>query len=161
MDFPAVRILCKSSHMTNSTLRFFFAYGAGGCLWAGDTTTREKLGVGPVDASFRDLQGREIVGPKLLISVPARDLRDQIDFEHSAYLNPLYQPDPSLWTQALCECFNAKVDTLIALLRHELGARYDILDQQPRYSEDPRLAAYLLLHPDLSPVNTVTPPFDR
>lgn len=134
--------------MAKGVLRFFFDYGAGGCLWAGDNGTREEMGPGPVDA-------------RLLVTKPARDLRDRLDFEHSGYLNPLYPPDPSLWTQALCDRFNARVETLLELLRHELGARYEIVDEQPRYREDPRLGEYLESNPDLSAFNEVAAPTVR
>ena len=131
--------------MTKGILRFFFDYGAGGCLWAGDNETREEMGPGPVDE-------------KLFFSSSARDLRDQLDFEHSGYLNPLYPPDPSLWTQALCDRFNAGVDTLLELLRRELGASYDIVDEQRRYCEDPRLGEYLENNAGLAALNEVDAP---
>lgn len=131
--------------MTKSILRFFFDYGAGGCLWAGDNETREEFGPGPVDE-------------KLFVSKPACDLRVQLDFEHSGYLNPLYPPDPSLWTQTLCDRFNAGVDTLLGLLRHELGASYDIVDEQQRYCEDPRLGEYLENNAGLAALNEVDAP---
>lgn len=134
--------------MTKTVLRFFFDYGAGGCLWAGDAKALAELGPGPVDIG-------------LALSKPAQDLRDQLDFMHSGYLNPLYPPDPSLWTQALCDRFNSRVETLLALLHHELGPEYDIQDRQPRYSQDPCLAAYLADHPNLSAVDDVTTPTVR
>ena len=91
----------------------------------------------------------------------AQNLRDQLDFEHSGYLNPLYPPDPSLWTQSLCDHFNANVDRLLALLRHELGKDFDILDEQIRYEEDPQLDGYLAINPGLSKLNEITLPTVR
>ncbi|MCM5557270.1 hypothetical protein [Pleomorphomonas sp. JP5] len=91
----------------------------------------------------------------VVLSERAQDLRDQLDFEHSGYLNPLYPLDPSLWTQALCDRFNASIDRLLALLRREIGADYDILDEQVRYGEDVRLDEYLAAHPGLARVNEV------
>ncbi|MEF0938946.1 hypothetical protein [Rhizobium sp. BR 362] len=138
--------------MTKGVLRFFFDYCAGGCLWAGDVATRDRLGAGPVDAAVYDLEGRESRKPRLVLSDAARRLRDQLDTEHSGYLNPLYQLDPSPWTQAVCDNFNASVDRLLAILRNELGADYEILDQQRRYVEDPALGKYLAANPKLAAI---------
>ncbi len=43
---PFGRALLKGVHMKKVVghLRFFFDYGAGGCLWAGDVQTTEALG---------------------------------------------------------------------------------------------------------------------
>ncbi|NKX44996.1 hypothetical protein [Roseicyclus persicicus] len=144
--------------MTKGALRFFFDHGAGGCLWAGDEDTRARLGVGPVDAGSFDLKGRVLSPARLPLSAAAQRLRDDLGFQHSRYLNPLYPPDPSLWSQALCDRFNADVDRLLALLRRELGGDYDITDEQPRYAEDPRLADYLAKNPGLKVMDRVTRP---
>lgn len=142
--------------MTKGVLRFFFGYGAGGCLWAGNDETRIKLGDGPVDAADYAPTGQVSRKPKLILSVSIHQLRDQIDFQHSGYLNPLYPPDPSLWTQGLCDRFNASVEALLALLHQELGEDYDIIDQQRRYVEDPELSEYLAENPSLSRIDEVT-----
>ncbi|MDO5706981.1 MAG: hypothetical protein Q4G49_18170 [Paracoccus sp. (in: a-proteobacteria)] len=133
--------------MIKGVLRFFFDYGAG-CLWAGDAKTRDLLDVGPVDR-------------KLPLSVPVREQTDRILSAHACYLNPLYPPDPSLWSQSLCDRFNADVDSLILNLRQEIGEDYDILDQQERYAEDVRLTAYLLEHPELERLHEATQPTVR
>lgn len=143
--------------MTKSVLRFFFEYGAGGCLWAGDAATLDRLGFGPVDAEHRSLDGRR--KPAVLeLSDTACHLRDRLDFEHSGYLNPLYPPDPSLWSQALCDRFNADVDQLLTLLRQELSADFIILDKMSRYAEDTRLADYLAKNPGLVLMDEVMKP---
>jgi hypothetical protein len=140
--------------MIRASLRFFFDHGAGGCLWAGDDATRAQLGLGPLDAAtFRD--GQPVAPPRLPLSDAARHLRDHLDALHARYLNPLYPPDPSLWSQALCDRFNADVDRLLALLRAELGGRYTIADEQPRCAEDARLGAYLAENPGLGVMDEV------
>jgi len=58
----------------------------------------------------------------------AQNLRDQLDFAHSANLKPLYPPNPSLWALYLCDHFNANVDRLLKILCQELGKDFDILD---------------------------------
>ncbi|WCR18686.1 hypothetical protein [Paracoccus alcaliphilus] len=147
--------------MTKGALRFFFDYGAGGCLWAGDAETCASLGVGPLDAGSFGLHGFALSSSKLRLSETVHRLRDQLDFQHSCYLNPLYPPDPSLWSQALCDQFNADVDRLLVLLRQELGGDYNILDEQPRYAEDARLGDYLANNPDLQLLDQVTVPTVR
>lgn len=104
---------------------------------------------------FFNLQGQVIKPACVELSEIAKSLRDQLDFEHSGYLNPLYPPDPSLWSQALCDRFNANVDRLVALLRQEIGNDYDILDEQIRYLEDPQLDHYLMRNSELSKLNEV------
>jgi hypothetical protein len=127
--------------MTKGVLRFFFDYSEV-CLWAEDAVTRNELGVGPIDC-------------RLPLSGAARALIAKVGFEQSGYLNHIYPPDPSLWTQDLCDSFNEKVDQLLCLLREELGEQYDILDQQIRYVQDPALELYLTKHPELSPISQV------
>ncbi|MEH3092497.1 MAG: hypothetical protein PGN20_10745 [Agrobacterium cavarae] len=143
--------------MSKGVLRFFFDYGAGGCLWAGDEATLARLDVGPVDAFTFDLEGRVSVRPPLELSEVAQTLRDRLDFQHSRYLNPIYPPDPSLWSQALCDRFNDDVDRLLAILRVELGNQYEIRDEQIRYVEDPELGEYLTQNPTLSPITEIEP----
>lgn len=144
--------------MTRGVLRFFFDYGAGGCLWAGDDQTRSSLGLGPLDAGTFALDGRLLSPVRLPLPVAARRLRDHLGSLHAGYLNPLSPTDPSLWSRGLCERFNADVDRLLMLLRQELGRDYTIRDEQPRYAEDPGLADYLTRHPGLAPIEAVTAP---
>ena len=146
--------------MTKGVLRFFFDYGAGGCLWAGDDATLDTLGYGPVDAEHRGFDG-QVKAARLPLCSEARTLREQLDFEHSGYLNPIYPPDPSLWSQTLCDRFNARVDQLLALLNREVGERYLIVDQQERYVEDRGLDAYLMKNPTLTKLNEVLAPTVR
>ena len=96
-----------------------------------------------------DFKGRVSYPPKLRLTDAAQELRDGLDREHAAYLNPKYQPDPSLWTQAKCNRFNVGVDNLLQLLRKECAADYEILDQQIRYFENPVLTDYLTSNPDI------------
>jgi hypothetical protein len=144
--------------MAKFTLKFRFDYGAGGCLWAGDDYTRDQLGVGPLDATVFDLQGNVLQGPGLSLSGETHAIIEELDDQHSGYLNPKYPPDPSLWTQGLCDSFNERVENLVLRLRRELGPDFEIIDRQCRYTEDPALAAYLSVNPDLSPMTTFPSP---
>lgn len=147
--------------MAKSVLRFFFDYGAGGCLWAGNPATRDRLGVGPVDAASFDLDGQVRKPARVELSETAQILRDQLDFEHSSYLNPIYPLDPSLWSQTLCDRFNANFGRLLARLREEIGRDYDMLDEQIRYMEDPQLDEYLMVNSGLPRLNEIKVPTVR
>ena len=144
--------------MTKFVLRFFFEYGAGGCLWAGDDYTRQQLGYGPVDSSEFGLDGQVVWASSLSLSNTAHAMIEELDFQHSGYLNPKYPPDPSLWLQILCEHFNEGVDDLLSLLQKELDGSCKILDQQNRYTEHPALVEYLAANPELSAIHSVTKP---
>ncbi|MCZ4351984.1 hypothetical protein O4H61_05600 [Roseovarius aestuarii] len=147
--------------MATFTLKFFFDYGAGGCLWAGDDYTRDQLGFGPLDTSTFDLQGKVRRKPTLSLSSATHAIIEELDFQHSGYLNPKYPPDPSLWTQALCDDFNEGVERLLSLLKSELGTDFRIVDKQYRYVEDAELTEYLKANPELSAMNSVTKPSVR
>lgn len=133
-------------------LRFFFDHGAGGCLWAGDGPALDSFGSGPLDAPVRHADGAVASPPRIALTPEATDLRDRLERDHRTYLNPLYPPDPSLWSAARCARFNAAVDALVAMLRRDLSPRFVLLDEQERYREDPRLAAYLAANPHLEPM---------
>lgn len=138
--------------MAKGVLRFFFEHYGGGCLWAGDDATRKKLDVGPVDCACYDLNGKMTVRPALELPNEIVALIEQLNEEYADYLNPLYPPDPSLWTQAKCESFNANVEELLGMMHEQLDSEYEILDHQTRYTEDPMLAEYLAENPTLKPI---------
>ncbi|MBA5802798.1 hypothetical protein [Rhizobium changzhiense] len=138
--------------MTKDKLRFFFDFGAGGCLWAGDEATQSQLGVGPLDAAVYDLQGHVVVPPRISLPSNVHSLISHLDQEYLGYLNPLYPPDPSLWTQAKCDRFNNDVDQLLVLLQDELGTKFVIVDQQKRHVEDPALGEFLAANPNQKPM---------
>ena len=116
-------------------LRFFFDYGAGGCLWADNEATYAAFGYGPLD---------DIIADKTCqLSAETLDLARQLDMRHADYYNKDYPPDPSLWRQDECDQFNLQVDELIIRLRRELSADFEIIDRQERYQEDEHLDEYL------------------
>lgn len=124
-----------------------FDHGAGGCLWAGDDAARAVLGDGPVDAAVTGPQGRVIRPAALRLSPVAQGLRDGLLALHLTRLNPVYPPDPALWSQARCDRFNAGVAVFLARLRQDLVGRWQIIHDQPPLAEDPALAAWLDAHP--------------
>ena len=116
-------------------LRFFFDYGAGGCLWADNDLARQDFGFGPIDKTIADKTGK--LSAEILIQI------DDLDNRHSGYYNKDYPPDPSLWRQNECDDFNQRVDTLRSRLRQQLNDDFEIVDLQKRYSEDKELEEYL------------------
>lgn len=132
-----------------ASLRFAFDAGSGACLWAHDDAARDALGVGPLDAEIRAVDGRVAVAARIALSPEARALRDALDRDYLASLNPIYPPDPSLWRQSRCDRFNADAERLLGMIRAELHGSHEIFDDQPRMAEDPRLADYLASNPSL------------
>lgn len=124
-----------TDNLKNYRLRFFFEYGAGGCLWADNDVTQQVFGFGPIDKVIAKKTGK--------LSTDTLKLIDELDNLHSTYLNEDYPLHPSLWRRNDCDNFNQKVDTLIISLREQLGNDFEILDKQERYSEDKDLDRYL------------------
>jgi len=116
-------------------LRFFFDYGAGGCLWADNDLAKQDFGMGTIDKTIADKTGK--------ISSDTLKYIEELDERHSDYYNKDYPPDPSLWRQSDCEDFNQKIDTLLYSLREQLQSDFEIIDKQERYSEDKDLEEYL------------------
>ncbi len=116
-------------------LRFFFDYGAGGCLWADNELAKQDFGFGPIDKTIAQKTGKIVAETLSQIEI--------LDRRHADYLNKDYQLDPSLWRQNECDDFNQSVDKLISLLKMQLKDEFEIIDKQDRYSEDPELDKYL------------------
>ena len=109
-------------------VRFFFDYGAGGCLWADNDRTRQDFGIGPLDRAIAERTNR----------IPTETLKliEELDERHADYYNKDYPPDPSLWSQSECDRFNEQVDILLTALQSQLALEYEIIDLQPRYAEE-------------------------
>lgn len=116
-------------------LRFFFDYGAGGCLWADNELAKQDFGIGPIDKTIADKTKK--------LSAEILKLIEELDDRHANYYNKDYPPDPSLWRQSECNDFNQQVDTLLDSLKRQLSPDFEIIDKQIRYSEDKDLEEYL------------------
>ena len=116
-------------------LRFFFDYGAGGCLWADNDLARQDFGVGPIDKVITERTGQ--------ISTETLKKIEELDDRHANYYNKDYPPDPSLWRQNECDNFNQQIDLLLNSLKQQLSSNFEIVDKQTRYSEDKDLEEYL------------------
>ena len=116
-------------------LRFFFDYGAGGCLWSDNDLAYQDFGFGPIDKTIAEKTGK--ISEFTLMQIK------ELDELHSNYLNKDYPPDPSLWRQIDCDSFNEGADKLLQSLRHQLKPNFYIENRQIRYSEDEDLDRYL------------------
>jgi hypothetical protein len=116
-------------------VRFFFDYGAGGCLWADNELATKHFGFGPLDETIAEKTGK--ISANILKKIA------ELDTLHATYYNQNYPPDPSLWRQSDCDKFNDLVDSLLSSLMQELLPDFEIVDKQIRYSEDDDLDEYL------------------
>lgn len=114
-------------------LKFFFEWG-GGCLWPANDAAHRDFGPGPYDLITPC--------PLPLSAVTLAECRRVAEW-HDTSLNRNYPPDPGPWRQPECDRFNEVVLNLLATIRAELGARFEVIDRQPRAAEDPDLDAYL------------------
>lgn len=102
--------------MARYALRYFFDPGSGICLWAGCDAARARFGY-PVQARQLPLtrETRERVAALV-------DWYDRsVDWEYPA--------GPSLWDEAEHARFAAAASRLLAVLRAELGADFEIRDE--------------------------------
>lgn len=111
-------------------LRLFFDYGAGGCLWAGDSAARDRFGPGPLDAGVHDGAGGLLTPPRLRLSARALALRDALLDEHLTALDPDDPGGPSPWSDRQRERFHARVARFCEVLQDELGQDFLIVNDQ-------------------------------
>jgi hypothetical protein len=98
-------------------LRFFDDYGSG-WLWADDAASYDRFDVGPIDYDL--LPG---------LSEQTRALAEALSDRHLASYNQDYPPDGCQWPQPARDEFNRQVQVLLARLRAELGAEFELTDQ--------------------------------
>jgi hypothetical protein len=94
-------------------LKLLFEWG-GGALWPLDDATRERFGSGPLD-------------DVLPLSPECRENLETLGAWHDQSLDWSYPPDPSPWTEAESERFEAAVLPLLDELRRELGAGFEVM----------------------------------
>ncbi|MDB4759753.1 hypothetical protein OAG34_00920 [bacterium] len=113
------------------SLRYFFEWGGGPCLWANDDPARDRFGIGAVKLD------------ELPLSDATKRRAEQLAEWYDQSLNQDYPPDPSPWRQKECDLFNNASQQLLQTIRNELGPGYDVVDEQPLMSEHPKLDEYL------------------
>jgi hypothetical protein len=99
-------------------VRFFFDYGSGICLWAGNALTRERFGY-PIEPEQLGLSPATTAEVEHLLAWYDQSL----DWEHP--------PEAIPWSQAACGRFNAAMLQLLAALQRELGGEYELVNEQP------------------------------
>lgn len=94
-------------------LRLMFEW-RGGCIWAGDNTTRSAYGVGPIEDSLP------------LTDKTRRKLAEMTAW-HDLSLNWVYPPDPGPWDAHEYERFDATAAAMREHLQQELGDCFAIV----------------------------------
>lgn len=112
-------------------LRFFFDAGSGVCFWTANDPARARFNNYPIRAGELPLPDATVQRIEELVGWYDRSL------------NWDYPPDPGPWRQADCDRFNAAVRDLLATVRQELGADFEIINEYREQSEDPDLDYYL------------------
>ena len=115
--------------MAKYKLRFFFEYGHG-CLW---TVGEESWNTFGNPANLE----------KLHLSESLRNKLQQLEEKFQTSLNWDYPPDPSPWRQDVCDAFNAEVVETFDEIVKELGAEFEVVNEQESLNEDPDLNEYL------------------
>lgn len=101
-------------------LRFFDDYGSG-WLWPGDDAARAAFGFGPLEMQAL---------PRLSADTCA--LADHLLERSAQSLNQDYPPDGCLWPLGERLAFDLAGDGLLARMRAELGAGFDLRDERRR-----------------------------
>ncbi len=112
-------------------MRFFFDPGSGVCFWTANDRARTRFNNYPVRAEELPLLGATI------------QRIDELVGWYDRSLNCDYPPDPGPWRQADWDRFNAAVRDLLATVRQQLGADFEIINEYREHSEDPDLDYYL------------------
>ena len=109
--------------MTKYSARYFFDPGAGICLWADNDKTRAEFGY-PINHD------------ELPLTASTMALLDQVIrwFDLSLNWSSPSEPLPEPWTPQEKKHFDDTAGRLLALLRQELGAEWEISDEARRFS---------------------------
>lgn len=120
-----------SSTARSYQIRFFYDWGCDSPFWCGNDAAIAKFDVGPIDPEALGLSAQTAKAVRALAAW------------HNTALNWDYPPDPGRWRQEECDRFNAAVDALLVTIRAELSGSYELIDRQPRLSEDSDFDRYL------------------
>jgi hypothetical protein len=94
-------------------MRLMFEWG-GGCLWCGNDAAGERFGVGPVEG-------------ELLLSPQTHKLLKELSAWHDESLDWDYPPDPGPWMAEEHHRFMKAAQAVLARVRLELGADFDVV----------------------------------
>jgi len=98
-------------------LRFFFDYGSGICIWAGNITTERKFGNYPIENYALPI---------------TKDLINELNnlvIEYDSSLDWGYPPNPSPWTKEHKIDFSNRANMAYTKLCNELGSSYEVKNE--------------------------------
>jgi hypothetical protein len=106
-------------------LKFYFEFGAGGCLWASNKLALETFD-SPADAVIKDLEGKVIYNPleKLPLSKETLSEIEKLDAQYFKYLN---QDDPSETIIFDKETFLVQAKNLFNKIKKDLEKDFEII----------------------------------
>ena len=116
-----------TKHQPTYLLRFFFDYGAGGCLWSGNEATSEKFGVGVLDAPFFDLDGNMTKEAKIKLRDSTRQKVLALDERYYQSLNPDNPTGPSPWDKSQWNEFYVQARVLHQEIADILGTDFEVV----------------------------------
>lgn len=111
--------------------RFFFDYGSGGCLWAGNVETASKF-ENPADATIYDLKGNILYNPSnfLTLSKETFLLIEELNFFYKEIIKEEFTQESSSSIKKQSIEFNNKVKVLFNKIKKELGNDFEIINEQ-------------------------------
>jgi hypothetical protein len=102
--------------MTVYRLRFFFDYGCGVCFWAANEAAQHQFGY-PVEAD------------RLPLSTATKGALGHVISWYDQSLNWDDPGGPGLWNNTDWEQLNIEVQKILALVRAQLGAQFEIVNE--------------------------------
>lgn len=111
--------------MAKYRLRFFFEWGTRGCLWYGNDAAAKRFDAGPIDYD------------ELPISDELRTRATGLAGLFQTALNWAEPNSPGPWSQEESESFDRASRDLAISFREELGAEFDVDDENNYGGEDP------------------------
>jgi hypothetical protein len=122
--------MIKKEVISKYRLSFFFDYNCGGCLWCDNDTSREKLGIGCLDAELFDLDGKIIQDARIKLPDDLKQKVLYLDILYSKSINLDDPSGPSLWSKKQWDSFYKQTKELYQLLIAKLGDEYEIIYRQ-------------------------------
>jgi len=98
-------------------LRFFFDYGSGVCIWAGNEHAQKKFESYPIESNI------------LPISKTLKNELDCLIVEYDSSLNWDDPSNPSPWTKEQKNDFSSRADIIYVKLENELGSKYELKNE--------------------------------
>lgn len=121
--------MSKGKNPTYS-LRFFFDYGCGGCLWSDNEAAYQKFDVGTLDAEICDLNGKIIQEARIKLPESIKQKVLNLDKLYSESLNWKDPLGDSMWNNSQWDNFHARARELHKEISNILGDDFEIIYKQ-------------------------------